>query len=175
MNKPMATTMSVIAPLGWISIIRMGLVRASLGAVVVLTTSVLNRVMVVELALPAILPGALVALHYVVQLMRPRIGHSSDAGGRRTPRIVGGMATLALGGFLAACGTVLMGTIFVGCDACGISLCFDWLGCRGRRNIVTGLIGQASGTVASCRRSNHRLDDDDFRLCSDSGRRRQTA
>ena len=109
----MATTMSGIAPLGWISIIRMGLVQASLGAVVVLTTSVLNRVMVVELALPAMLPGALVALHYVVQLMRPRIGHSSDAGGRRTPWIVGGMATLALGGFLAACGTVLMGTSFL--------------------------------------------------------------
>ena len=58
----MATTMSGIAPLGWISIIRMGLVQASLGAVVVLTKSVLNRVMVVELALPAMLPGARVAL-----------------------------------------------------------------------------------------------------------------
>jgi BCD family chlorophyll transporter-like MFS transporter len=36
-------------------------VQASLGAVVVLTTSTLNRVMVVELALPALLPGLLVA------------------------------------------------------------------------------------------------------------------
>ena len=105
--------LAVVAPLSWLSIIRMGLVQASLGAVVVLTTSVLNRVMVVELALPAMLPGALVALHYVVQLMRPRIGHGSDAGGRRTPWIVGGMATLALGGFLAACGTVLMGANFL--------------------------------------------------------------
>ena len=75
----------------------------------VLTTSTLNRVMVVELALPAMVPGALVALHYVVQLMRPRIGYGSDVGGRRTPWIVGGMATLALGGVLAAGATVLMG------------------------------------------------------------------
>ncbi len=113
MNEAVVATTVVMAPLGWFSIIRLGLVQASLGAVVVLTTSVLNRVMVVELALPAMLPGALVALHYVVQLMRPKIGHSSDAGGRRTPWIVGGMATLALGGFLAACGTVLMGTHFL--------------------------------------------------------------
>ena len=49
--------------LGWLGIARLGLVQASLGSIVVLTTSTLNRVMVVELALPAIIPGALVALH----------------------------------------------------------------------------------------------------------------
>lgn len=46
---------------GWGRIARLGLVQAALGAVVVLTTSTLNRVMVVELALPALLPGVLVA------------------------------------------------------------------------------------------------------------------
>ena len=106
-------TAAALAPLGWLSIIRLGLVQAALGAVVVLTTSTLNRVMVVELALPAMLPGALVALHYVVQLLRPRIGHGSDMGGRRTPWIVGGMATLAFGGAMAAGATVLMGTSLV--------------------------------------------------------------
>ena len=45
------------APLGWIGILRIGLVQASLGAVVVLMTTTLNRVMVVEYALPASLPG----------------------------------------------------------------------------------------------------------------------
>ena len=44
----------------------------ALGAIVVLTTSTLNRLMVVELALPAVLLGALVALHYGIQLTRPR-------------------------------------------------------------------------------------------------------
>ena len=58
-----------------------------LGAVVVLTTSTLNRVMVVELALPALLPGLLVALHYAVQISRPRMGFGSDVGARRTPWI----------------------------------------------------------------------------------------
>jgi len=96
--------------LGWLGIARLGLVQASLGSIVVLTTSTLNRVMVVELALPAIIPGALVALHYAVQVLRPRLGYGSDLGGRRTPWIVGGMAALALGGTGAAAATALMAT-----------------------------------------------------------------
>lgn len=96
------------AHLGWFGIIRLGLVQTALGAIVVLTTSTLNRVMVVEYALPAILPGALVALHYAVQLSRPAMGHGSDVGGRRTPWIIGGMACLAAGGVLAALATALM-------------------------------------------------------------------
>lgn len=94
--------------LGWLGIARLGLVQTALGAIVVLTTSTLNRVMVVELALPAIVPGALVALHHVLQFLRPRLGHGSDVGGRRTPWIVGGMAVLALGGVLAALATAWM-------------------------------------------------------------------
>ena len=93
----------------WLTILRLGLVQAALGSVVVLTTSTLNRVMVVELALPAVVPGALVALHYGVQVLRPRLGYGSDLGGRRTPWIIGGMAVLALGGVGAACATALMG------------------------------------------------------------------
>jgi BCD family chlorophyll transporter-like MFS transporter len=106
------------SPLGWLGIIRLGLVQTALGAVVVLTTSTLNRVMVVELALPAVLPGALVGFHYAVQLLRPRWGHGSDQGGRRTPWIIGGMAVLALGGVCAAVATALMG----GALAWGIGL-----------------------------------------------------
>jgi BCD family chlorophyll transporter-like MFS transporter len=88
--------------LGWLGIARLGLVQAALGSIVVLTTSTMNRVMVVELALPAMLPGALVALHYAVQILRPHFGYGSDRGGRRTPWILGGMATLAAGAILAA-------------------------------------------------------------------------
>ena len=101
------------APLGWLGILRLGLVQTSLGAIVVLTTAALNRVMVVEHALPATLPGALVALHYAVQMLRPRLGHGSDQGGRRTPWIIGGMAVLAIGGVLAAAATAWMGTALV--------------------------------------------------------------
>jgi BCD family chlorophyll transporter-like MFS transporter len=99
-------------PLGWLGIVRLGLVQTALGAIVVLTTSTINRVMVVELALPAVLPGLLVALHYAVQVLRPRWGHGSDVGGRLTPWIVGGMAVLALGGFGAALATALMAKQF---------------------------------------------------------------
>jgi BCD family chlorophyll transporter-like MFS transporter len=97
-------------PLSWWEIVRLGLVQTGLGAVVVLTTSTLNRVMVVELAMPAMLPGALVAIHYAMQVFRPRLGHGSDIGGRRTPWIVGGMAILASGGALAAVATAWMTT-----------------------------------------------------------------
>lgn len=106
------------AALSWIGIIRLGLVQTALGAIVVLTTSTLNRIMVVEYALPAILPGALVGFHYAVQMTRPRWGYGSDVGGRRTPWIIGGMAVLAFGGFLAALATAVMGTHF----AAGIAL-----------------------------------------------------
>lgn len=94
--------------LSWASIFRLGLVQLCLGAVVVLTTSTLNRLMVVELALPAVLPGLLVGLHYAVQMTRPNWGFLSDSGGNRTRFIILGMMVLALGGFLAALGFVVM-------------------------------------------------------------------
>ncbi len=124
-------------PLSWLGIVRLGLVQTALGSIVVLTTSTLNRVMVVELQFAAMLPGALVALHYAIQMLRPRWGYGSDAGGRRTPWIVGGMAVLALGGVAAAASTALMAvaptlgivcavlafvTIGVGVGASGTSL-----------------------------------------------------
>jgi BCD family chlorophyll transporter-like MFS transporter len=104
--------------LSWLGIIRLGLVQTALGAIVVLTTSTLNRVMVVEFALPAMLPGALVGFHYAVQMTRPRWGYGSDVGGRRTPWIIGGLAVLAIGGFLAAVATALMADQF----AAGVTL-----------------------------------------------------
>ena len=86
---------------GWLSIVRLGLVQASIGAVVMLATSLLNRVMVVEYGMAAAIPAGLVALHYAVQLARPVWGHGSDKGHRRTPWIIGGMAVLGSGAMLA--------------------------------------------------------------------------
>ena len=123
--------------MGWPGIIRLGLVQAALGAMVVLATSTMNRVMVVEEHFPAILPGALVALHYAVQVLRPRLGYGSDLGRQRTPWILGGMAVLVCGGVLAALATAWMGSqavagialavvaftlIGLGVGACGTSL-----------------------------------------------------
>lgn len=98
--------------LSWFAIVRMGLVQMCLGAIVVLTTSTLNRLMVVELALPAVLPGLLVALHYGIQITRPNWGFLSDTGGNRTRWIIRGMAALAAGAMLAAYGVVILETQF---------------------------------------------------------------
>jgi BCD family chlorophyll transporter-like MFS transporter len=90
-----------MTPLSWTQIARLGLVQSAIGAMVMLSTSLLNRVMVVEYALPAAIPAGLVAWHYAVQLSRPAWGHGSDKGQRRTPWIIGGMAVLAGGSLLA--------------------------------------------------------------------------
>ncbi|RZM27225.1 MAG: MFS transporter, partial [Sphingomonas sp.] len=92
---------SPIPALGWVGIVRLGVVQAAIGAIVMLATSLLNRVMVVEYALPAALPAGLVAWHYAVQLSRPVWGHGSDRGRRRTPWIIAGMALLAAGAIVA--------------------------------------------------------------------------
>ena len=97
---------------GWPRVARLALVQASIGGIVVLMTSTLNRVMVVELSLPAAIPGILVALQYALQLSRPYTGFGSDRSGRRTPWILGGMAILGAGATGAAAATMVMATHF---------------------------------------------------------------
>ncbi|GAA4002469.1 BCD family MFS transporter [Sphingomonas humi] len=92
----------------WLTIFRLGLVQAAIGAMVMLSTSLLNRVMVVELKLAAAIPAGLVAWHYAVQLSRPVSGHASDRSGRRTPWILTGMGLLALGSLLAVNAVILL-------------------------------------------------------------------
>lgn len=95
--------------MSWWQLTRLGFVQAAIGAVVVLLTTTINRVIVVELGLPALIPGLLVALHFAVQLyLRPRLGHDSDAHGRRTPWILGGMLVCALGGLGVAASIPVM-------------------------------------------------------------------
>jgi BCD family chlorophyll transporter-like MFS transporter len=97
---------------GWLGIIRLGLVQTSLGAIVILMTSTLNRVMAVELGLAAAIPGLLVGWHYAVQMSRPRWGYGADKGGRRAPWILGGMAVLAFGAISAAFAASLIPSSF---------------------------------------------------------------
>ena len=124
-------------PFGWLQIIRLGLVQACIGGVVVLATSTLNRVIVVELGLAAVIPGLMVAGHYLLQIIRPRMGFGADQSGRCAPWIRGGMAILAAGGLTAGFGTGLIVQDFatglvicsvgfvgigVGVSACGTSV-----------------------------------------------------
>jgi MFS transporter, BCD family, chlorophyll transporter len=94
--------------LGWLGILRLGTVQAGIGAMVMIVTSLLNRVMVVEFALAAAVPAALVAWHYAVQLSRPLWGHRSDQSNQRSPWIVGGMGILALGALLSVNAAIMM-------------------------------------------------------------------
>ena len=97
---------------GWPGIVRIGLVQAAIGALVMLVTTVLNRVMVVEIGLVAAIPAGLVAWHYAVQLARPLWGHGSDRGSSRTAWIIGGVAVLAMGALMATQATIMMASSF---------------------------------------------------------------
>ncbi len=95
----------------WGQVARLGLVQAAIGSVVVLMTSTLNRVMAVELGWAAAVPGALVTLHFAIQLLfRPRMGFVSDHQGRRTSLILRGMVLLAAAGTAAAGSVALAST-----------------------------------------------------------------
>ncbi len=97
-------------PLGWLGIFRLGLVQTAIGAVVVLTNATLNRIMVVELGLAALVPGVLLGVYYALETLRPRWGYGGDRTGRRTPWILGGVALLAVSGLGAAGATWVMQT-----------------------------------------------------------------
>jgi BCD family chlorophyll transporter-like MFS transporter len=106
MHAPLAS--SVNAGLSWFAIARIGLVQACIGALVMMSTTVLNRLMVVEYGLLAAIPAALVSWHYVIQLGRPLWGHGSDRGSNRTHWIIGGMIILAVGVLMATQATLMM-------------------------------------------------------------------
>jgi MFS transporter, BCD family, chlorophyll transporter len=94
--------------LGWFGIFRLGSVQAAIGAMAMLATSLLNRVMVVEYAIAAAIPASLVGWHYAVQLSRPLWGYNSDRSVYRTPWIIGGMGVLAFGILLAVDATLFL-------------------------------------------------------------------
>ena len=119
--------MSAVVPLGWLGIFRLGLVQTAVGAVVVLTNSTLNRVMVVEIGLAAIVPGLLIGLYYAVEILRPRWGYGSDVSGRRTPWIVAGVALLGLSG-IAASGAVWLMSVHLWLGLALAALAFTGIG-----------------------------------------------
>ena len=94
--------------IGWFAIVRLGTVQAAIGAMVMLATSLLNRIMVVEYAIAAAVPAGLVAWHYAVQMCRPLFGHRSDQSARRSPWIIFGMGILAFGTLLAVDSAIFM-------------------------------------------------------------------
>lgn len=96
------------AGIGWLGVLRLGTVQAAIGAMVMLATSLLNRVMVVEFAIAATVPAGLVAWHYAVQFSRPLWGHKSDRSERRSSWIMAGLGILALGTLVSVDATIMM-------------------------------------------------------------------
>lgn len=102
------TPYAAVTGIGWFGVVRLGTVQAAIGAMVMLATSLLNRVMVVEFAIAAAVPAGLVAWHYAVQLSRPLWGHKSDRSEKRSSWIMAGMGILALGTLVAVDATIMM-------------------------------------------------------------------
>ncbi len=89
--------------LTWSRLLRLSLFQISVGMTLVLLAGTLNRVMIVELSVPAILVGAMLALPLLFAPFRALIGFRSDThrcelGWRRTPFIWRG-TLLQFGGF----------------------------------------------------------------------------
>ncbi len=87
---PFADAASAQLPLG--RLLRLSLFQVSVGMAMVLLTGTLNRVMIVELGVPAWLVALMVALPLVFAPLRALIGHKSDThrsalGWRRVPYI----------------------------------------------------------------------------------------
>lgn len=141
-----------MTPLGWPGIARLALVQSAIGAMVAMATSLLNRVMVVEYALPAAIPAGLVAWHYAVQLSRPIWGHGSDRGARRTPWIIGGMALLYAGLMCAVAAVAMFGMRGLGgavLALAGFTLIGAGVGAAG-----TSLLALLATRVAPARRAS---------------------
>ena len=150
--NPLRDVGGAVSGLRWRHIVRIGLVQASIGAVVVMMTSTLNRVMVVELALPALVPGTLVMLHNIIQFaLRPSMGHGSDLSGRREGWIIGGMALLALSGVGAAASAAWIDTARPWGLAAS-ALCFLGIG-TGVSAAATPLLALLAERVAPARRA----------------------
>ncbi|MEM1401467.1 MAG: PucC family protein, partial [Pseudomonadota bacterium] len=87
---PFADAASPELPMG--RLLRLSLFQVSVGMAVVLLTGTLNRVMILELSVPAWLVSTMVALPLVFAPFRALIGHKSDVhksylGWRRVPYI----------------------------------------------------------------------------------------
>jgi BCD family chlorophyll transporter-like MFS transporter len=160
--------------LGWFGIVRLGLVQTALGAIVVLTTSTINRVMIIELALAALVPGFLVTWHYALQSLRPRWGHGSDLGGRRTPWIIGGMGVLALGGIGAAFSVIVLGiSTWLGMIIAIIAFTLIGIGVGASGTSLLILLAKRRQQRTSSCCSDNRMDHDDRRICGDVSNRRK--
>jgi hypothetical protein len=150
--------------LRWRDVARLGLAQVAIGAVAALMMSTLNRVMVVELRLPASVPSALVALHFAAQLARARLGFASDGRGRRAPYLLGGAALLAAGVTGAAAATALVpARPALGLALAALAYLAIGLGLSAAGTALLALVAESVPPAPAGRRGRRAVDHDDRR------------
>ncbi|CAK6689928.1 BCD family MFS transporter [Synechococcus sp. CBW1002] len=96
----MASAAPPLSPLRWIDVLRLSLFQGCVGAMAAVFVGMLNRVMITELALPALLVGGALACEQFVAPSRVLFGHLSDnhpiAGRHRLPYILLGAVLFSL-------------------------------------------------------------------------------
>jgi len=89
----------------WMSVLRLGLFQLGMGIALAPITGTLNRVLIGDMRIPAVVVASLMAIHYFVSPVRAVFGYKSDqhrAQGRwRTPYVVLG-AVMTYGGLATA-------------------------------------------------------------------------
>ncbi|KER09287.1 MAG: hypothetical protein HY22_12565 [[Candidatus Thermochlorobacteriaceae] bacterium GBChlB] len=93
-------------------VLQICLLQFSTAICFVLTSSTLNRVMIVEFGIDAWLVGVLIGLHNLLSVIRPAVGFYSDThlwfGYRRTPSLIVGNLILVSGMVMSIYGAILM-------------------------------------------------------------------
>ncbi|NDJ61028.1 MAG: BCD family MFS transporter, partial [Chloroflexi bacterium] len=89
----------------WLKELRLGLIQFGVGLSLAPISGALNRVLITDLAIPAVAVGVLISLHYFISPIRAMIGYRSDQarslGKWRTPYVVLGVM-LTFGGLCCA-------------------------------------------------------------------------
>ncbi len=100
-----AMTMAPLPMLGWVTMLRLGLFQMGLGMMSLLTLGILNRIMIAELGIPAVVAASTIAVHQFMAPARVWFGQLSDArpflGYHRTGYVWFGAACFVTAAFLA--------------------------------------------------------------------------
>lgn len=147
-NPDITTPLTPKPKIGISTMFRLGLFQMGLGIMSILTLGVLNRVMINELAIPAILAAGAIAMHQFVAPARLWFGQMSDArpigGYHRTGYVWIGSALFVLAAWLAVQVMWQLGNSLQTVGWTGAT--YGWIGLLGFIFALYGLALSASST-----------------------------
>ena len=138
--------------MNWRKVLQYTLVHVGVAITAVPINSTLNRIMITDLNLPALLVGVLVALPYLLSPLQVAAGawadHHTLWGRHRSPWILIGGLMAAFGGYLAAHAVVLMGENFaLGLGAVAFGVLNAMLHLRASAAMLADLRGRLFGAA----------------------------